>query len=191
MSWEQKERVVREKRTIEATKKNLMGPAGKLGVIVRTLGSPIIRQGSSLFDCSFLEDAYDDYADDEYETTASGQQGPLVYKDEIKNLSDEFVNHEGFIFDGLSRSMHIEIKYINSNNKLEVTHKGFVVFKEIAGELEAYAPADEWENMIDRLYTASKKQEKSMKHQKDLELAELVKEKKQTFWNRLRDRWGL
>lgn len=190
MSWEQKERVIREKRTIEATKKNLMGPAGKLGVVVRTLGSPIIRQGGSLYDCSYLDDPYD-FTEDEYETTASGQQGPLVYRDEIQDLSDDFVNHEGFVFDGLSRSMHIEIKYINSNNKLEVTYKGFVVFKEVAGELEAYSPNEEWENMIDRLYTASKKKEKSMKQQKDLELAELVKDKKQTFWNRLRNRWGL
>lgn len=191
MNWEQKERVVREKRTIEATKKNLMGPMGKLGIIVRNLGSPIIRQGTGFFEESFLDDPYEDFKDDVYETTASNQQGPLAYKDEILDLSDDFVQNEGYIFDGLSRGMHMEIQYHGSNHKLTVTYQGFVVYKEIAGELEAYAPNQEWEDMIERLYTAAKKQEKFSDKQKRLELAEKVKEKKMTFWNRLKQRWGL
>ena len=190
MSWEQKERVVREKRTIEATKKNLMGPSGKLGVIVRALGNPIIRQGSGFNDISYLDDPYENI-DEEYETTASEQQGPLVYRDEIEEMSDDFVHHEGFVFDGLSRGMHIEVQYHVVNHKLMLTYKGHVVYKEIAGELEAYAPFDEWEDMVDRLYTASKKSEKAQKQQREIELAEKVKEMKQTFWDRLRTRWGL
>lgn len=191
MNWEQKERVVREKRTIEATKKNLMGPAGKLGVIVRSLGNPIIRQGTGLFDADFLEDPYDDFTDEVFETTVSGQDGPLVNRDEIQELSDDFIQHEGYIFDGLSRGMHMEIQYHSVNHKLTVTYKGYLVYKEVAGELESFAPQEEWEMLIEKLYTVAKKQEKVLKKQRDLEITEKVQERKTTFWNRMKQRWGL
>jgi len=191
MPWDQKEAVIREKRTIEATKKNLMGPSGKLGVIVRTLGSPILRQGSGLFDQVFMDDPYDDFVDEVFETTMSEQKGPLVSRDEIAEMGDDFVHHEGYIFDGLSRGMHLEVQYHQANHKLTVTYKGYLVYKEVAGELEAYAPFEEWESMIDRLYTASKKKEKESKAVHDQERALKVREKKQTFWERLRMRWGL
>jgi len=35
-----KENIIREKRTLEATKKNLMGPSGKFGVILQVFGTP-------------------------------------------------------------------------------------------------------------------------------------------------------
>lgn len=53
-----RERAIREKRTNEAILKNFVGPDGKLGMIARYLGSPIIRQGSGLYDASYLDDPY-------------------------------------------------------------------------------------------------------------------------------------
>ena len=46
------EKRIQEKRTVEATKKKLMGFNGKLGCIVRNLGQPIIAQseGGGLHD---------------------------------------------------------------------------------------------------------------------------------------------
>jgi hypothetical protein len=125
-SFSQKEKLVRERRTIEATKKNLMGISGKLGVIAKTLGFPIVRQGTGLVDSMYLDDPYENEVEAEYETTLSGQPGPLAYEDEIKEASDDFVHEEGFVFDGLSRGMHIEIKYWHHNNKLEATYKGYI-----------------------------------------------------------------
>lgn len=191
MDWSQKEKVIREKRTIEATKKNLMGVAGKFGIIVKTLGSPIVRQGSGLMDQTFLDDPYQDYAESEYETTASGQPGPESWRDEIKEIQDDIVYEEGFVFDGLSRGIHLEIRYVHHKQKIEVSYKGYPVYKEVAGELYAYAPFPEWEEKIERLYKVAKDEAKKNKRFKEVELGQEIERQKTKFWERLRLRWGL
>ena len=193
MPWRQKERAVKEKRTIEATKKNLMGPAGKLGKIVKILGHPIVRQGGGYCDISYLEDPYEDFKEEEYGTTASGQRGPFIGtdSDELPEMDDDYVYLEGYAFDGLSRGMHIEVQYFKDNQKLTVTYKGYLVYKEVAGELESYAPFIEWEQMVDRLYTSAKSNEKGFKEAQELQIAQQVSDTKDTFWKRLRMRWGL
>jgi hypothetical protein len=188
----QKERAIIEKRTIEATKKNLTGPSGKLGVIVRNLGSPIIRQGSSLMDVTYLEDPYEIKPETEHEATLSGQKGPVNYKDEILSTDEEVaITHEGYIFDGLSRGLHIEIKYFKYNHSLEVNYKGFRVYREVAGELEAYAPFPEWETIIDRLHRNAKNREKETEESAKEQIKEEVFRKKKSFWEKMRMRWGL
>lgn len=190
-SWTQKENAIREKRTIEATKKNFMGPAGRLGVIVTVLGSKIIRQGSGLYSVSYLDDPYEDFTDVEFETTASGQKGPQMFKDEILDMGDDIAEEEGYVFDGLSRGMHLEIKYWHINHKLEVSWRGHEVYKEIAGELATYAPYPEWEDMIERLYKSAKTQEKNQISLEEAEIGEAIDRKKQSIWEKLRTRWGL
>lgn len=193
MPWSQKEKAVREKRTIEATKKNFMGPSGKLGTIVQVLGHQIIRQGTGIMDVTYLDDPYEDHTDAEFENTISGQDGPQMYQEtpELPEISDDIVFHEGFVFDGLSRGLHIEIKYWMRNQKLEVTYKGYQVYKEIGGELFAYAPFDDWEDMITRLYKVAKPRSKELKEQREVEIGEKIQKKKNTFWERLRTRWGV
>lgn len=191
MSWKQKENAIREQRTIEATKKNFMGPSGRLGVIAMVLGSPIIRQGTGLWDVNYLEDPYEDLTDVEFETTISGQKGPQMYKDEILEMGDEFVEEEGYVFDGLSRGMHIDIKYWHVNHKLEVTYRGYLVYKEIVGELDTYAPFPEWEDMISRLYKSAKSKEKDQMPLKEMEIGEEIERKKRSIWEKLRTRWGI
>ena len=186
----QKEKAVREKRTIEATKKNLMGQSGKFGIIAQALGNPIIRQGSSLYSSTELEDPYDDFVETEYETTVSGQSGPAMYRDEILESSD-YVEEEGYVFDGLSRGMHLEIQYWFDDQKLTVTYKGYLVYKEAAGELFAYAPFPEWEQLIDKLYKSAKERFKEIKELREVELGEKIKKEKHNFFRRLRERWGL
>jgi hypothetical protein len=186
-----KENVIREKRTIEATKKNFMGPAGKFGVILRAFGSPIIRQGSGLFDEGFLDSGDADQVHTEYSTTISGQQGPVVFRDEIKEFSDDYVFSEGHVFDGLSRGMHIEIIQKESTNELTVTYKGYVVYREVAGELDSYAPFPDWEDMIERLYRTAKERVKKLKKMQEEQISFRVDESKKSFWQRLRMRWGV
>lgn len=188
-NWSQQEKVIREKRTIEATHKNLMGITGKIGVIVKTLGYPVVRQGSTS-DISFLEDPYD-FVDTEYETTASGQQGPEVWRDEILEMGDAFSQEEGLVFDGLNRGMHLEIKFWHHNQKLEVSYKGYEVYKEIAGELHIYAPFDEWETLINRLYKIAKEESKRSRKYEEVELGKEIQRKKESFWRRLQRRWGV
>src|SRR4051812_28705772 len=106
-----KENVIREKRTIRAAKENLMGPSGKLGIILQAFGSPIIRQGSGLVDTNFLQNPFEEGPHTEYQPTISGQDGPVSYHDEILDAKDEYTYNEGLHFDGLSRGMHLEIVY--------------------------------------------------------------------------------
>ena len=56
----EKEKRIQEQRTIEATKKNLMGLTGKIGTIVRNLGQPMISQceGGTFLDTSYLDDPW-------------------------------------------------------------------------------------------------------------------------------------
>ena len=76
MNWSQKEKVIREKRTMEAVQKNLMGVSGKLGLIAKTFGYPIVRQGSGLNDITYLDDPYEDFVESEKATMISEQDGP-------------------------------------------------------------------------------------------------------------------
>ena len=191
MSLKQKENAVKEKRTIEATKKNYMGTTGKFGLIAMTLGSPVVRQGTGLFDTIQVEDPYEDFTDCEFEQTASGQEGPKMFQDKIEEGDNSIVHEEGFIFDGLSRGMHLEIKYWHINHKIEVSYRGYEVYKEAGGELFAYAPFPEWEDMIERIYTAAKPKAKELKLLKEVQVGEAIERRKRSFWDRLRTRWGI
>jgi NADH:ubiquinone oxidoreductase subunit D len=79
MSLSRKENAIREQRTNLAITKNLMGPTGKLGVIAQGLGDPIIRSVGGMYDVRFLDDPYEDFSEFDFETTLSGQNGPLAF----------------------------------------------------------------------------------------------------------------
>ena len=167
------EKLIREKRLMEATKKGLMGSSGKLGTIVKYLGHPIIRQGAETEYYS-TEDIFD-----------------LESEESIPVGEDSYVMQEGWVFDGLSRGMHLEIKYLDCDKKLSVYHEGFRVYEEIAGDLEAYAPDPEWENLIERLYKAATERKKIAKE----EINEIYRKERldeqRSFLQRLRSKWGL
>lgn len=188
---EDRENVIRERRTTLATKKNLMGPSGKLGMILKAFGTPIIRQGSGLIDISFLGDPFGDDVHTEYASTMSGQQGPVSYRDEILTYSGDGLVNEGLMFDGLSRGVHIEILYWHAESKLKVTFKGYTVYLEIAGELAAYNPFEEWEGAVDRLHASAQKRLKQIDLQESQEYAERSRARKNQFWQELRARWGI
>jgi hypothetical protein len=187
----QKESVIREKRTIQATQKNLMGPSGKFGTILQAFGSAVVRQGSGLVDSNFLQDSYEDFVETEYSPTVSDQLGPVTYRDEILDSVDDYVYNEGLLFDGLSRGMHLEIVYWHATNEIKVSYRGFLVYKEVAGELDAYAPFPDWEDLIERLYRSAKEKAKRMKSEQEIAMAEKVHKKKRDFWQQLRIRWGV
>ena len=198
MSYSQKEKVIRERRTGLAVKNNMMGPSGKLGIIVKALGHPIMYEGGGYIDTHYLEDPYADFTDTEYENTLSGQDGPVAWQDRILDgdegaggIHDENPNFLGYVFDGLSRGIHMEIKYMRHEHVLRVDYKGYEVYREVAGELEAYSPDEEWEGVIARLHKHAKDKYKELKDIEQAELLESVERKKNSFWERLRQRWGL
>jgi len=173
-SLQTKARIIRERRTIMATTKNMMGPSGKLGSIAKWLGDPVIRQGTGLFDQTYLPDMIDEEDD-------GG----------VPIIDNSFIQEEGWHFDGLSRGIHLEILYLSGINKLTAYSKGFLVYEELRGDLYAYAPAPEWEDKIEMLYKQAKKRAEDMgfaiREAKEASKAERV----MTFLTDLRARWGI
>lgn len=186
------ENAIKEKRTIEATKKNLMGQTGKFASILQVFGEKIIRQGGGISSGNYLEYEHDD--DDvfeEYESTLSGQNGPLMYRDEIKEMDDDVAFEEGMLFDGLSMGIHLEIIYWNNDNELIVNYKGNKIFYEVAGELYGYLPDSEWEKYVDKLYIVAKAKLKKMKEIEEEETKKMIEIKKEGLIERLRKKWGI
>jgi len=185
------ENAIREKRTNQAVKNNLMGPSGKFGIILRAFGVSVIRQGSAYSEVTYLEDPFGDDAYTEYGSTASGQDGPIVYREGIALAEDVEEYYEGLVFDGLSRGLHFEIMYWEGLNELKVSYKGYVVYREVEGILDGYAPFDDWESITERLYRSAKEYLKKNKKQEQEAITRLIDAKKQSFWQKLRMKWGI
>ncbi len=159
------EAAIKESRLILATKNDLMGPNGKLGIICRYLGSKIEKQTGL------------DYFSDEY--------SDLLELPEHSEVIDI-----GWIFDGLNRGMHLEIKYIDADNKLTVDYKGYEVFCEISGDLERYVPNEEWESKINQLFKIALNKKKQQTEQQNIEKEDLISRKQSSFLERLKQKWG-
>lgn len=164
---------LKEQRTLEAMRKNLMGTAGKFYAIARIIGNPIIDQ-SGLYDATMF--------------AGIPQEEP---EDEIKEFDDDASMKLGYMFDGLSRGMHLEIVCREDENKILVNFKGYKVYEESNNHLEAYAPFDEWENLVDKLFNLAQNQKKELKPIfQNIRDAQAQKEQK-GFLTKLRLRWGI
>src|SRR5690606_36001965 len=97
----------------------------------------------------------------------------------------------GQIFDGLSRGMHLELKYDNDTNSLTVIYKGYLVYRETKGELLTYVPAPEWEKWIDQLVKVAKRKNKELKIETIQKDAAEIQRSKLNWWNRLKKKWGV
>jgi hypothetical protein len=169
----EKERLIQERRTNLAAKKNLLGAPGKLGMIAKWLGDPIVSQGGGLYGASYLDDPYE-----------------IEDEGEIPLAEDEMTSMHGYNFCGLSRGMHLEVRYSADDKSLVVRYKGYLVFREVAGDLMNYVPDDEWEALIDRLYEQAMTKSRKLQDAGIDEISRKAEEKKAGFLDRLRDRWG-
>lgn len=170
-----KEESIREARTIEATRKRLMGPSGKIGIIVRNLGEPIIASGTPNYECSYLDDPFKIHDPDEFPT-----------------LDEDDISYQiGWHFDGLSRGMNLEIKYLEDRKDLTVRYNCHVVYREINGELHGYAPYDEWEDKVNGLYETAMKRENERKKQRREESQRVAKKRSQVLLDEMRKKWGI
>jgi len=198
----EKEERIKEQRTIEAAHKNLSGLGGKFGMILQGFGQPIIAQGGvSLYD---IGDPYENEKD--LAGSPEEMQGQIPYfdsktgeepiggawREDREYLKEPYGAHKiGHAFDGLSKGIHIEIKYMIDNNELTVYHKGYLVYKEVAGDLLAFSPNGEWEKQVDRLFESAKKisTKKSKESQKE-KVANAMR-KKDSWWQTIKTKWGL
>lgn len=172
-----KEQRIKEQRLIEATRKGLMGLAGKLACIARNLGSKIISETPEFYSSTPLFDVWGLQNDDQFVIQDPSEDGGY--------------RELGWVFDGLSRAMHLEIKYMYSDKSLTVYHKGYTVYREVSGDLECYAPTREWEDMVDKLFVVAKRVADSHKKEEAMEAKERNKSFIENKIEQLRLRWGI
>jgi hypothetical protein len=175
-----KEQRIKEQRTAEAMKKNLMGLGGKFACIACHLGSKIIDETGGLYCETPMFDVRELNTGFEFDYTK-------IYDGEENGYSREI----GCLFDGLSRGIHLEIKYLSDEKSLTVSYKGVMVYREVAGDLECYAPTLEWEGKIEKLYITAKKIADQKRRIEGKEAKEKVARRYNQFFEQLRLRWGL
>jgi hypothetical protein len=201
---EEIEEKIREQRTIEANKKNLVGQSGKIGLVLKMFGEPIIAQtqGGGYVDTNYIDLRNEDIVDDPKNNSEYMQSIPVMNSDDQQRPEGTEwtempegigfgVQQIGWHFDGLSRGMHMEIKYDEYTTEFTLTYKGFLAYKEIKGEIFAYVPNPEWEGWIESLCKKAKEKQRRMK---EVEFENQIKnsqEQKQAWWRQMKSRWGL
>jgi len=179
-----KEDVIRDQRTIEATKKGLMSGSGKLGTIARVLGDRVAGKhspSSSPSGSGPFESVYgfsQSFMDDDDDELPPGQLPTGV----------EGMRANASLFNGYSRGYHLEIKY--DNPELWVSWKGEIVYHEMAGELVAYCPG-EWEEVIEKLTVQARRKEGQFIEAYDERNEIIGQRKKEAFLDEMRRKWGL
>jgi hypothetical protein len=170
-----REKLIQEQRTIEAMKKGYMGLEGKFVKIANELGHVLYQQGGANFNQSFFEDYYN-IADDNTLPTIDEDEGSYAV---------------GLAFDGLSRGMNLSIVLQYHNREITVRHEGQIVYKEIAGDLEGFAPNDLWEQKVDKLFLLCKKIEHQSKPLERKALKEMANKKRKEILEHLKLKWGI
>lgn len=188
------ERRIREQRVLEANKKGLVGASGKIGTVLAMLGQEVVGQDSFC-------DGFEESPEDAMNSGELMRRIPIMEMEhnmrpdtpewsEMEDGSPASTRSVGMHFDGLGMGMHMEIMYSEEKSELSLTHKGFLAYREVMGEVETYVPNEEWEGWIERLYKASKKKKRSQNEddfKRRAHEAEIAKEK---WWDSLRKRWG-
>ena len=205
------EKRVQEKRAIEAAKKKLMGFTGKLGCIARNMGQVITvhTEGGGGHEIHHMDDPYALPTDDDPLELKAGYAREIMEQipvDAMGEEIDEPTSPEwgerqeqrnsatydiGWYFDGLSRGMHLEIKFDDYQKVLTASYQGYEVYREAAGELLTYAPSPDWEDKVEQLYAVAKTLDKYRKKLEREEEILAAKAEKTSWWNNVKKRWGL
>jgi hypothetical protein len=201
------EEKIKEKRTLEANQRGIMGQNGKIGTILKNLGQPIISQNQG---GSFIESNYinldGNYEYDNIENCADARElmrkipimdldlnerpNSAEWDDQMNQKTNFTTNIIGMNFDGLTRGMHLEITYKEYEAELIVYFQGNVVYKESKGELISYIPSENWHKLIESLYKIAKEKQRNNK-EKEFEENLLKQENKKRNWiNQIAKNWG-
>lgn len=188
----EKEKLLKQQRTAEAIDKDYMGLDGKFGIILKQLGKPIIQQGSGNYEATEFQDVFEVPEDD-----VIPEQDP-----------DSPIREIGKIFEGLKFGYHLEITYLKSgtipvkideyytgheeaSKVLKVLWKGYVVYLEAEGDLFVFNPSAEWEDVVLKIYDSAAKLARKHKIEILTVAEQEAKQKKLSFLERLRERWGI
>lgn len=162
-----------EQRTNEATKKNYLGMEGKIYRIAKYLGFEIIKD-SGYSETLDFDGMFDD-----------------PDPNHIPILDENTVSYNiGFSYDGLKYGNNIEIVCNDYEQTTKVYYKGYLVYHEEQGALQAFVPLKEWENLIEDLYKKVedkiKQKIETIKKEEEQVVAELAQHELQ----KLRRKWG-
>ena len=181
-----KEEEIREIRTREAMRKNLMGKSGMLGAVAIMLGSPILGQGGD--DISYYSDPWELQDDNELPTFGEVRTTLL-----------------GWVWDGLREGIHMEIKLSGYGpglddpkafimDELMVHYQGYLVYHEEHGLLHSYTPthpvSGAWEHHIGILYERAKKRRVAQEKAQDAEIKKEAPKLAQRILDMLKFKWG-
>lgn len=169
-----KEALIREQRTIEANRSNLLGPGSKFGIILRNLGDEILMEGGNMCESSYLSE-FDEIDDPEKIPTMD---------------IDSPVHIIGICYDGMKRGLHLTIVYRDDLHELTVRWRGDLVFQESGGELLCYVPDKEWEINVDRIYELACEKEKVKKAAYEKQVETVVRERHRAFLDEMHRKWG-
>lgn len=197
----EKEKKIKEQRLIEATKKGLMGISGKLGVIVKLLGQPLIHQSDGGYGDVFGYSStpfYSHEENDEIQTieVLDDYGSPINEPNSIEwNTNKSPRKHEairaiGWIFDSLNSGTNMEIRYITENSELTVQFNGIYVYRESEGDLRSYVPSDDWESKVESLYKKAKKINENLNKSIKEEKINKAKKDKESWLDKVKKNWG-
>lgn len=197
----EKEQQIKEKRKIEAVRKNLMTPSGKFGIIVKTLGQPIVNQFEGIDELIGYSsnDIYYEYDNNELPIMEIFDEAGMPIDEpnssewtrKVNNRKLTSIKNIGYFFDGLSRGYNLQIRYLTDENEIIVEYNNDIVYKEFEAELIAYKPSEEWESKIDLLFEKSKKiNEKDRKEQREKRV-KIIEKEKEGWLNKLKNLWGI
>jgi len=206
-SPEEIEEKIKEQRVLEATKKGLMGQNGKISIVLKIYGEPIIgqKEGGTFVDSYYIDLENNDIKSlDEIKNSEDLLRNiPIMnLEDNIRPQSEEWmgdmpdgnyysVETVGVHFDGLRRGMHMEINYNYDLSEMSLYYKGYIVYKEIKGELISYAPYEEWEKWIESLYKSAKEKLRKIKEKEFEESIKISEKEKNFWWQKIKEKWGI
>jgi len=170
------ENKIKEQRTAEAVKKDFMGSQGKLAMICKAFGSPIIYD-NSVFEGANTLDIDDGFYDKD--------------DSEIKTFEEDHVSYElGYWYDGVNLGNGLEIKFLFYESEIKLYYKSYLRYHEISNILITYNTDGDWEKPIEDLHYNAKKKIIE-KNKKIIEDNQLIKEKnKEKLINEIRKNWG-
>lgn len=118
---------------------------------------------------------------------------PIISEYGVDEEDLPITEYLGHYFDGLKYGINLCITCMIYEDKLvdiKATYNGYLVYHEIEGTLEAYAPFPEWENALEMFYEGTKKTDKQ-NIIKERENARKINMKlAYSFWEKFRHTWG-
>jgi hypothetical protein len=170
-----------------------MGLRGKFGVILKTLGQPIVRHttgGGQFFTQTFLEEDQDEDGLPVADTEERDQPEGWEWGEPREADLFDTIN-EGWHFNGLNQGLHMEIWFDEGESELKVIYKSYVVYKEQAGELQSFVPFKEWQEAIEVLYSQAHKIFKNKQTLSNQAKSKKEKAAKLNWVDKMKKLWGV